>query len=245
VTLPRITPVAYDRFARTTVNGLGTADVGGAWTTRSGGGVVSASDWQVTPNQASTTIPAANAYRGGDLLGVSFQDVCVSLMWTAPLATGATMSQFIGVRATVSSFVYGYVDINTNNTLTAVIGSTLNGLLAFATVPGVTHSATQAIRSKVAVIGTQLMMKVWRATDNEPAHWLLRGTLADAVISGTLLFQNSRATGNTNVNPVITVADYRVENPQRITVQRGMDGASRAWDAGTDVRLWTPARVGR
>lgn len=247
MTTGRVQPYAYDRFARTVANGLGSADVGGAWTNTSSGGVVAASDWQVTPNQASVTLTAAGNVRGGYLTNIGLQDMFISLQWTAPLATGATLVPLLGVRRNPATggIIYGYIDINTSNTLTAVIGSTSNGQIANTVVRGVTHSASQAIKTKLGVIGNVVMMKVWPATDNEPTYWTLTGTCADPIISGDVLWRAARTVGNTNVNPAITFADFKIENPQKITVQRGMDGVSRSWEAGTDVRLWTPARAGR
>ncbi|WP_158711700.1 hypothetical protein, partial [Streptomyces xylophagus] len=51
-----------------------------------------------------------------------------------------------------------------------------------------------------------------------------------------------RETGNSNSPVTVKVDALSAVNPQVMTVTRGVAGIVKDHSAGTDVRLWTPAR---
>ncbi len=248
VTTGKIRPYIYDRFARTVVNGLGNTTTGETWTLwGSGGG--SATDYQVAPNRVNVTVPDVNnAFRGAYLAGVNLRNACVSYTWVSPNHASAQSYRpgLVTLRMQgTSTFILWTMTQTSSEVLTGHIinasGATLAGpTTLWANLP----DAPIRMRTKVACYENQIMGKVWPPESPEPEHWQLVGTDPDPVVSGHVGWLHSRDLAS-GVVPTITVEDFRIDNPQKITVQRGMDGVSRAWDAGTDVRLWTPAQVGR
>lgn len=246
VTNGRVRPYIYDRFARTVSNGLGDTTTGETWTLwGSGGG--DANDYDVAPNTASIVVPDVNnAFRGAYLAGTDLRNACVSYTWECPITAGSAYRPgCVTLRMDgTSSFILWTMTQSSSETLTATIvnasGTNLGSKVLWANLP----NATVRMRTKVACYEDQIMGKVWPPESPEPDFWQFVVTDPNPVVSGHVGWFQSRDNA-TGVAPTILMQDFRVDNPQKITVQRGMDGVSRAWDAGTDVRLWTPARVAR
>jgi hypothetical protein len=238
-----IRPYAYDYFNRTTVNGLGNAIVGTtpvAWTIYAVTAPIGAADHQVTPNQATVTIPTVLAIRGGYLNAQTLLNAQVSAIVGMPLATGGNLACVLFVRGT--NVVFRLIATTTNTLQISAFDT--GGALATYLATHITHAAANKYRFKVYAEGNKVGAKVWMSGDNEPDNWQLTATTV-SMNSSFVGWYGQRDAGNTNVNPQMTFADFKINNPQRITVQRGMDGVSRVWDAGVDVRLWTPARLAR
>lgn len=244
VITPKIRPYASDLFARTVANGFGSADEGGAWTTLSEGGVAASSDFNVANGAATTTHTSTETVRGGYLDDVDLTDVCVSLVFSGPLPTGATLDLArVALRGT-SSTAYLSASVNVATTGAMSIGFYDDGvLIGSQTLPYFTYVADAQYRLKAAIDGSDFRAKVWPVSGNEPENWY--STTVDYAVSGWVGFVTRRYLGNTNVNAQMSIRDFRVENPQRMTVQRGVNGAEKSWPAGNDIRLWTPAILGR
>ena len=248
VTTGAIRPYIYDRFDRTVSNGLGNTTTGETWTLwGSGGG--SASDYQVAPNRVNVTVPNVNnAFRGAYLAGVNLRNACVSYTWQSPNHVSAQSYRpgLVTLRMQgTSTFILWTMTQTSAEVLTVQIinasGATLAGpTTIWANLP----DAPVRMRTKVACYEDKIMGKVWPPDSPEPAYWQIVATDPDPIVSGHVGWLHSRDLAS-GVVPTITVEDFRIDNPQKMTVQRGMDGVSRSWDAGTDVRLWTPAQVGR
>lgn len=244
----KIMPAYYDRYARTTSGGLGTADVGGTYQLWGSGGSILASDWNTAPNAATTLLASAASYRAAALSGLSLQDVSASLTWIGPNPTGADL--YLGsivLRATsISSFIYCRVYVvPTTLTINVEIISAAGASLGVTPVFGLTHVAATSYKTRAAAFGDQIMMKVWPTTQNEPAYWHLVVTDPATPVAGWVGWLNGRQSGNTNVNPTPSISAFRVDSPQRITVERGTNDAAVDWPVGTDIRLWDPMRLGR
>jgi hypothetical protein len=242
----KITAAYYDRFSRTETNTLGTADSGGAWTLLQNGGT--SADYDVTPNNATTVIGAANTYRAAYLDDVDLQDVSASVIWTCPLATGADLyagNILLRGTSTPTYILCRVYMVPTTNTINIEIVSAAGSSLGVKPVPGLTHVAATSYKTRAAAMGDQIMMKVWPVTENEPHYWQLVVTDPAAVISGWVGFYNGRQSGNTNVNPTPTITDFRVDNPQRVTAARGTNGVATDWPVAADIRLWNPLRLAR
>lgn len=246
VITPKIRPYASDMFGRSVSAGFGSADVGGAWSNLIFGGV--AADLDVVNPAATTTFTAANIQLGGFLDDVDLTNVCVGqAMALGALPTGASLSSSILLRGNAGPLAIVCRASVATSTFSHAI--TLSITAADGTVLGTKtlgkfYSVT--LKMKAAAIGTDVMMKVWDRNENEPDYWQLvvEDTTSDPV-SGWVGFLNERVTGNTNANVVISVFDFRVINPQRFTVQRSINNVTKSWPAENDIRLWTPARLGR
>lgn len=243
---PKVRPYAFDYWNRTVVDGLGSANSGGAWSlVFSAPG--SAADYDVANNAATTVLGAANGYRAAYLDDIDLRDACVAITWTCPTPTGANLEPGgIALRGTgITSYILCRAHVTTASVVTLEINSAAGASLGTTTVWGLTHAPGTPLRTKAMCLGDQIMMKVWDPTQHEPHYWQLIVTDPAAVISGWVGWRNGRAFGNTNVNPTPSMTDFAVHNPQKITVARNINGGGRAWDAGTDIRLWSPLRLSR
>jgi large repetitive protein len=178
-----VTLFASDTFNRTVANGLGTADLGGAWT-RVGG---SAANLSVAPGTASLLMPTASTQDSVYLAGVS----------QTTSETDATFTD--NNTSTGTAGVYVYIDgrrVSTNNEYDARIRLTPTGGVAVEltkyagsatataigselTIPGLTYTPGTMLNVRFQVSGTNpttLKVKVWKATTTEPTAWTLTTT---------------------------------------------------------------------
>jgi hypothetical protein len=246
VITPKIRPYASDLFGRTVVSGLGSADEGGSWTTISVGGSAAASDFNVASGAATSTHTAADTTRGAYLDDVDLLDTCVSLVFSGPLPTGATLDLARVVVRGTSSTDYVSVAANVSTAGVITVGAYRNGisLSGFKTFGHYTYVANAQYRLKVLAVGADIRVKLWAVAENEPEYWQFT-TTDTGPVSGWVGWTTVRYVGNTNVNATMSIRDFRVENPQRMTVQRGVNDVEKSWPAGNDIRLWTPAILGR
>ena len=178
-----VTLFASDAFNRTVAGGLGTADLGGAWTRV--GGV--AADLSVAPGAASFLMPSPSVQDSAYLASVS-------------QTTSETDTTFTDTNvSTGTAGVYVYVDgrrVSTNNEYDARIRLTPTGGVAVeltkyagsatataigseVTVPGVTFAPGTLIKARFQVSGTSpttLKVKVWAAASPEPGAWTITTT---------------------------------------------------------------------
>jgi PKD repeat protein len=178
-----VTLFASDTFNRTVTGGLGTADLGGAWTRV--GGV--AANLSVAPGFASFLMPSPSVQDSAYLAGVS-------------QTTSETDTTFTDTNvSTGTAGVYVYVDgrrVSTNNEYDARIRLTPTGGVAVeltkyagsatataigseVTLPGVTFTPGTLIKVRFQVSGTSpttLKVKVWAAASPEPATWTISTT---------------------------------------------------------------------
>ena len=178
-----VTLFASDTFNRTVAGGLGTADLGGAWTRV--GGV--AANLSVAPGAASFLMPSPSIQDSAYLAGVSQTATETDTTFTDTNVSTGTAG------------VYIYVDgrrVSTNNEYDARIRLTPTGGVAVeltkyagsatataigseVTLPGVTFTPGTQIKVRFQVSGTSpttLKVKVWAAASPEPAAWTLSTT---------------------------------------------------------------------
>ncbi|CAD5991104.1 conserved exported protein of unknown function [Agreia sp. COWG] len=179
VTPPVVTPpagaVATDAFERTAVAGLGSADVGGAWTVN--GGAANAS---VAGGKGVLTSTKGGAGLTAFLPAVSSSQTNAVVNFSVDkLDNGA--GQYVSLAARQVSAANDYrakVKIASNGALTLTLQKTVAGAetalksvaIAGAYVPGVEYS----IRVQATGAGTtSLAAKIWPAGQAEPAAWQL------------------------------------------------------------------------
>jgi PKD repeat protein len=178
-----VTQFASDTFNRTVAGGLGSADVGGAWTRV--GGV--AADLSVAPGAASFLMPSPSVQDSAYLASVS--------KTTSEVDTTFTDNN----TSTGTAGVYVYIDgrrVSTNNEydarirltpaggvaveLTKYAGSaTATAISSEVTLAGVTFTPGTRINVRFQVSGTSpttLKVKVWAAASPEPAAWTITAT---------------------------------------------------------------------
>ncbi len=201
---PAPTLYAADAFGRTVASGLGTADLGGAWSTAGG----TAANYSVSGGVGRLSGTAAGASRTAFLGGVNQTNTVVDT--TVSLGTAASGSgtyvSVLGRRVGTNNDYRIKLRFNSNGTITAILGRTVGGteanLAVINTLPGITYSPGQALRVKLQTTGTgttALAAKIWVAGAAEPAAWTLQATDTSAALQapgsvGVQLYLSSTAT---------------------------------------------------
>lgn len=191
--------LARDAFERSVAAGLGSAEVGGAWTTTG-----SASNYTVTQGAATLRSPAAGAMETALLAGVkaTSTDVRVGVAVQQPATGSGTYVSLLG-RTVGSDDYRARVRLNADGTATLQImrgGTALRTLL----VPGLTPAVGDKLTIRLQVTGTApttLRAKVWASGQTEPSAWQLEGTDATAAMQtpggvGIALYLGGTATNS-------------------------------------------------
>jgi PKD repeat protein len=175
--------IASDAFGRTVTNGLGTADVGGAWTV---GG--SANNFAVNGGQARVTLPSTGAGRTANLAGATSSDTDIRMdvsLDKVPTGSGAmamvssiarsTSGADYRLRLRVTSTAGSLQLLRVQNSVTTTIATA--NLTGFQyTAGGVVHVRFQAI----GTAPTTLSGKAWIGNAAEPAAAQITATDATA-----------------------------------------------------------------
>jgi PKD repeat protein len=169
---------ALDGFGRDVANGLGIADLGGAWTLSG-----AATSFSVAGGTARVNA-AAGATRAGYLASVAQSDVDMKadLTLDSTATGGGAYASLVGRRvANNTDYRIKLRYVNDGRViayLTRMVGGT-ETIVANLPVPGLTVTAGDTLRVRFQLNGsspTTLRAKVWRATDAEPTDWTITGT---------------------------------------------------------------------
>jgi PKD repeat protein len=164
--------LAGDAFGRTVTGGLGTADVGGAWTASAG-----AARQSVTAGIAELRLDAANQNTGSYLGSVSQTSAEVRTSFSlSAMPTGSGTYVYVTGRRVASGQEYRVRVRVLADGRVALTLSRLNGTEAFpggeVFVPGLTYTAGMTLQVRVQVSGTgttQVRASVWADGGPEPA----------------------------------------------------------------------------
>ena len=197
--------IAQDAFARTIVNGWGSADVGGTWTVSPANGVSSVADG------TARLVMAAAGSRPVSVLGsVSARDLDARFVMSLdkrPTPSSSRIDQFVLLRRNGTTEYRGMVRVLGTGAVRVGVVRTINGrntaLDGTALVPGITYAAGDALNVRTQVVGTApatLRIKVWRVGTPEPASWTLTRTDTTAAlqVAGAFGLSPYLATGSTN-----------------------------------------------
>ncbi|MEU2350286.1 PKD domain-containing protein [Modestobacter sp. NPDC049651] len=179
--------VATDAFDRTVANGLGTADLGGAWTMSNG-----TTRQSVTPGAANLRLDAAGNLTASYLGGVSqtSADLRTTVALSAVPTGGGTSVYVVGrrvgsnqeYRTRLRFLVNGTVGL----TMTKLTGTSTEAFIGSEViVPGLTYTPGTALKLRVQVSGTgttQLAATVWADGQAEPASPTLTRTDTEALL---------------------------------------------------------------
>ncbi|WP_210480609.1 PKD domain-containing protein [Naasia sp. SYSU D00948] len=170
---PATAELARDAFERTLASGLGSAEVGGAWTlvgpaTRYS---VSGGTGRITSNAGSTMRATLESVSSADT------EVQVTVSTAQAITGGSHYVSVIGRRIGTDDYRARLV-IGTNGAVTLQLqrnGTTLtSGVLT-----GVTYATGDQIRVRLQVTGTSpttIRAKAWKVGTTEPANWRLTTT---------------------------------------------------------------------
>ena len=176
--------VAKDAFGRTVTGGLGTADLGGAWTASAG-----AVRQSVDAGVATLRLDAANQNTGSYLGGVSLTDATVqtSFALDAMPTGGGTMVFVTGRRVGTNQEYRVRVRFAPDGQVGLMLSRLSGGTEGYpggeVMVPGLTYTAGTTMNVRVQVSGTgttQVTASAWPAGSAEPATPTLVRTDATA-----------------------------------------------------------------
>lgn len=204
--------LAEDTFSRTGVATWGSADSGQAWTSGGSGGVVQASDHNVSGGVGTQSVPVVDAYRYNYLGAVTHRRVDVradmSLNFTDVTGGDVYPAGVILRGQSTSSYYLVRVGITPAEAVTIGVfladGTTVS---APVTVSGLTHSAAQTLRVRAQAEGQTVRGKVWAASGDEPYDWHVTAhteTIADAGFVG---IRSGVSSANTNALPIVFSID--------------------------------------
>ncbi|TQE35479.1 hypothetical protein [Streptomyces ipomoeae] len=230
------TSAVLDTFTRTAASSWGTADVGGTWTTSGG----SASDFSVGSGVGTHTHTTVGVRRISLLTAPSSDFDIYANITTSATATGSSLFGMVAARYTdVNNQTFARVEFTTANAVVLSIRDRISGtetqLGTFTT--RITHVAGTFVRARFKGSGTSLKAKVWQIGEPEPGAWQIEATSSAPTVAGSMGLWSTTGAGNTNVNPAVRFDNLNLANPQTFTVTRGINGYSRAWESGDDVRL--------
>ncbi len=176
---PAPTTLAADTFGRTTTNGWGSADTGGAWTTSN-----ATSNFAVGSGVGTIRMGSAGSGPAIALGSVSSSasDTTVTVS-TDKAATGNGIYLNVIGRRTSGGDYTGRVRVLSNNSVaigaTRIVSGTETLLGSELTLSGVTYAANTQLKVRLQVEGTgttTLRLKVWLASGTEPASWQVTRT---------------------------------------------------------------------
>jgi PKD repeat protein len=163
--------LAADGFGRQVTNGLGIADVGGAWTTTG-----STTNYAVVGGVGTHRMQVAGSETSSFLSNVSGRDVvaAVDLAFDKP-PTGSGVYVTLAVRRVgTSDYRVGVRASPTSTSVTLYRLQNTSTTLAAVNVPGLVYASGDVLRVEFAAVGngsTSLGAKVWRLGSAEPAAW--------------------------------------------------------------------------
>lgn len=175
--------IALDDFSRTTANGWGTSDRGGAWTP---GG--SAANFAVNGGVGVITIPTGGQTRTASLnsLSTTSADTTVDIKLDRPTVASSYVS-VIGRKVGNSDYrvklrffengdVYSTLVRVVNGTETSLGGGKINGMVF-------NSGDTLRVRIQASGQGTSaLKTKIWKASDAQPAGWTVQASDSTAAL---------------------------------------------------------------
>jgi hypothetical protein len=233
-------PAAWDTFTRSVTGGWGTSTSGFAWA-ESGG---AASDRSVNGSAGVITLASApDSLRFQRLIGNIADCEILVRVSVDQIATGSSMAPGLLLRFTSAvDFYRARVHFNPGGTMSAAITRGITTLGATAALP-YTYTAGAWFWMRARLTGHRVQLRVWPDGQREPAAWHKDETVTNPIASGQVGVTASAFAGLTNVNPQLRFDDFQVVTPQLMTVQRSLNGVTKAHDVGTEVRLAQPAVV--
>ncbi|MFY0407064.1 PKD domain-containing protein [Solicola sp. PLA-1-18] len=211
------TPIAQDGFGRTVANGLGTADVGGAWTVSG-----TASRYAVSGGAGRLTFPTPGLTLSGMLNQVSTTTADLSLsLSTDKAVTGSGLYTDVVGRRNAGGTYAAPVVVTANGAVTVrlvrVVGSTTT-VLATPVSTGVTYAPGDRLLVRLRVTGTSpttLQARVWKAGTTEPTAWQRTATDSTAALQapGAVGVSSYLSSSATNAPLVLSLDDVLVAAP--------------------------------
>jgi PKD repeat protein len=188
VEAPPVAPVyASDAFGRTTANGWGSANTGGAYTIQG-----TAANYSVGGGAGNIIVPTSGTTRSAILGSVSQRDVDITFrVRTDKAASGGSYFVYAVARRTGTSEYRPQMHLRANGSVgvhgSAVVNNSETGIGSVVTVPGLNHAANDYIWVRAQVTGaspTTVRIKAWADGQAEPAAWHYTSTDSSGALQG-------------------------------------------------------------
>ena len=196
--------IAADNFGRSVANAWGAADKGGMWSL-----VGTATNFAVAGGVGSISTPLGNT-RTATLTGISTTGADTTVDVAVNVPASATYISVLGRRINATNDYRAKLRYFPNGDVNVTLVRVVNGTettLAGGKIQGLTYASNEVLRVRAQVVGTgptALKVKVWRATDPEPAAWNYQAADSTAAlqVAGAvgLLTYSSSAAGSTPAN---------------------------------------------
>jgi len=173
VSVPAVTPLISDTFNRTVTNGLGTADVGGAWAVTG-----STSNYSVSAGTGKVKMAAAGSGPTASLGAVGSADVNATIdMALDKAGSGSGTFMSVAVRKVGNSQYRTTAKFLGGGSVQLQLVKIVSGAsttLSTVTVPGLSYVAGTVVTVRFQVSGSasvSLNAKLWKTGTTEPATW--------------------------------------------------------------------------
>jgi hypothetical protein len=187
VTAPAPAALVSDAFGRVLASGLGSADVGGAWTITGGG-----SNFSVNGSAGKIRMAAAGSGPSASLSAPSVADVDLSVDVALDKAsTGGGTFVSTAVRKVGTSEYRTTTKFLAGGTVQLQIVKIVNGTstsLRTVNVAGLSYAANDVVTIRFQAVGSSsvaLNAKVWKAGTAEPAAWQASATDSSGTLATT------------------------------------------------------------
>jgi hypothetical protein len=211
-----VVPLALDTFSHTEASGLGTSEIGGAWTL-----VGAASEYSVRDGVARMALGPGDG-RSGTLQALSLADVDATMAFELPVApNGAGAYLSLRTRVVASGATYSLdLRINDGNDVNLSIKNPPNetALAVRAGIFPTGYAPGTRIRVRFQVQGmnpTHLRGRAWLSGTPEPSAWIVEAEDAMAALQspGALGFSGYVSGSATSGKLTIIADDFRVVAP--------------------------------
>lgn len=243
ITATSITDAVNDGFDRTLGSGWGSTPEGYPWAVRG-----ATSDYSTGGGIGTMSIGTRATDRIARLpIDTPAADIDVQWRTVVAPVTGEALIFYalVCVAADFGSWYAARIRLMPDGTIRLAIETGPPDFVVLANeavIPGLAVAANVWHRVRFRVQDSELAAKVWPQGQPEPP-WQV--TAQDARYDGGGVGVRAfLPSPNTNALPVLfQFGDFVVHNPQAFTVQRAVNGISKAHAAGTDVRLANPAII--
>ncbi|WP_158437797.1 PKD domain-containing protein [Naasia lichenicola] len=214
-TPPTGNQLALDSFTRTVSGGLGTAQIGGTWTTSSG-----ATSFGVANGTANIST-ASGSTRYAYLAGVSSTDTDVTATISVPRPTASSVYAGILSRRVGSSDYRARVVIASTGAVQLQVQATATTLQSV-TPAGLTYNTGDRLQLRVQTVGTSpttLRAKVWKVGTAEPSAWQISrtDTTSGLQTAGSIALYSYLSSSATPANAVIAFDDLSATTSGTVT----------------------------
>lgn len=213
--------VASDAFGREVVNGLGSADVGGAWTFTG-----AASSYSVTGGTGRLRMATLGGTLNANLDGASQQagDLRITIGVDKPPTGSGIFLSVIGRRVALTGAYQAKIVLRVGGAVGISLvrvnssGGSEVALTPSINVPGLAYAAGDRLNVRLQTIGTSpttLNLKVWKVGTPEPAAWQRTATDSTSALQGAggIGLRAYLSSSATNAPVVVTIDDLLLTVP--------------------------------